>query len=1012
MRVVAGTVLALLLAPAGQASDARWAAVADALFQRVASETGVPNTLGPTSIAQDAAGFLWIGTQDGLVRWDGYRFVRHRAAPGTPHALPDAYVQRLHVDAAGRLWVGTLSAGLARYRAESGDFMRVPLGAEGLAHPNVTAMADAPAGGLWVGTDAGLSLLDADTGRLRRHVADFDGARRRVLSLLADRRGMLWIGTDQGLFRAAADGSAPQRVPLPDRMASSITALLEDAQQRIWIGNRNAGVAVLDAAGAVQPHSLAGSGVERHPVYALAQTPTGEVWIGTTDHGVLVVDAASMRWRWLRHEPLLPQSLDDDSIWALHADRSGLMWVGTGRSLLRHNPLTRAVHSVLGAKGRAQGLSGPQADAVLALPEGRIWVGNADGITELDALQGRVGQIRADNARPEQALPETAMFALLRVADGAVYAGTDQGLYRIGPADRRVQRVHWPGRDRGKAVWALLEHGDALWVAGQDGLWRVQPGRHGPTAAEHLDAQLPDPRIEMLAPAREGHLWVGTRSGLYLVDPARRTSRPYLQGPWVPPGLGTVVVNALVDDAGGDRLWLGTASVGILVVDAPHSAAPTIRVLGSEQGLPNLNISALLPDTRGRLWASTDDGLVVVEPLGLGVRALGAADGVQVSTYWAHSASATPDGELLFGGLGGLTVVRPEQLRAWSYRPEVVVTQLRVNGELQSAAALHASKGGLVLRPQTRSIAVEFAALDLSAPERNRYAYRLQGFDDAWNEVPATQRVAAYTNLPPGDYRLQVRGSNREQEWSTQELDMALTVQPAWYQTTPFRVLLAGAAAAALYAVVQARTLWLRRRQRQLEAVVAERTAALEQRTAELLESQRRLADMAYTDPLTGLANRRQFELLFNRHAATAKRQGMDFALALIDLDRFKLINDTLGHAAGDALLVEVARRLEQTVRESDTVARLGGDEFALLITSPLTEHTAGTLCRRIIAAFEAPVRHEGHEVRTSPSIGVAFHPHDGESLEQLYPKADAALYRAKAAGRNTWRSTAGEGAP
>ncbi len=1007
LRAIA-VVATLLATSLVQALPARWSALADVAFQRVTSETGVPNALGPTSITQDATGFLWIGTQDGLVRWDGYRFDRFRPALGAPHTLPDAYVQRLHLDAAGRLWVGTLSAGLARYRAESGDFMRVPVGSGGLPHPNVTSMANAPAGALWVGTDAGLSLIDPETGRLVRQVADFDGAAARVLSLLADRRGVLWVGTDRGLFRAASDGTAVQHVALSDRIQASVTALMEDDQQRIWVGTRHAGVAVLDASGSPVTRPLADDSIGQHPVVAIAQAATGDVWIGTTDHGVLIVDPRTLNRRWVRHEPLLPQSLDDDSIWALHVDRSGLMWVGSGRSLLRHDPQAHEALATLSAMGGGTGLSGTQADAVLAMPDGQVWVGNSKGIDVLDPSRAApVLRIRSDDSRPGRALPEAPMFGLQRSANGIVHAGTDQGLYRIDPRTRQVQHVRWAARDPGKAVWALLADGDALWVGGQDGIWRVRPDSN-PVVAEALDVEMPDRRLELLAHGPQGRLWVGTRSGLFLLDIERRTAQPYLQGSWVPAGLGTVVVNALLHDVEGDRLWLGTAALGIVVVDAPFGSAPKVQVLGVEQGLPNLNISAMLRDAQGRVWASTDDGLVVIDPRDLAAKALGAADGVQIATYWFHSAAASTDGDLLFGGLGGLTIVRPDRLQPWRHQPAVVLTQLRVDGAVQPAGALHAAQRALQLLPGTRSIAVEFASLDLSAPERNIYAYRLRGFEDRWTEVPANHRGATYTNLPPGDYELQVRGSDRQRQWSAHELNIGLTVQPAWHQTVVFRIALAAFALAGLYAVVHARTIWLQRRRRQLEALVAERTAALEQRTAELIEGERKMAEMAYTDSLTGLANRRQFELLFNHHAATARRQGLEFSLALIDLDRFKLVNDTLGHAAGDALLVEVARRLVHAVRDSDAVARLGGDEFALLISSSLTDETAGILFERILAAFDAPIHHEGREIRTSLSIGVAGFPRDGNDLDVLYARADAALYRAKEAGRNTWRSWEG----
>ena len=111
---------------------------------------------------------------------------------------------------------------------------------------------------------------------------------------------------------------------------------------------------------------------------------------------------------------------------------------------------------------------------------------------------------------------------------------------------------------------------------------------------------------------------------------------------------------------------------------------------------------------------------------------------------------------------------------------------------------------------------------------------------------------------------------------------------------------------------------------------------------------------------------------------AHAERDGRSFALMVCDLDRFKLVNDSLGHSAGDELLQEVARRLTGLVRSVDTVARMGGDEFVLLITSISHADDAKRLANRAIEALQAPVRIAGIDVHTSPSIGIAFYPHDG----------------------------------
>jgi diguanylate cyclase (GGDEF)-like protein len=303
----------------------------------------------------------------------------------------------------------------------------------------------------------------------------------------------------------------------------------------------------------------------------------------------------------------------------------------------------------------------------------------------------------------------------------------------------------------------------------------------------------------------------------------------------------------------------------------------------------------------------------------------------------------------------------------------------------------------LTVTPGANSIAVEFSALDYSAPERNRYAYRLDGFDSTWIDTEASHRVAAYTNLPPGDFTLRLRGSNRDGVWSESSVSLPIRVLPDWYQTMAFRVALAVAALAIVAALVQGRTVYLRRNQRDLERQVVERTA-------ELRESQRQLEQIAYYDTLTALPNRRMFTEEFREAIMMARMQDQRFALLLIDLDRFKQINDSLGHDAGDALLIEAAIRLQAAVRKSDCVARLGGDEFGVLVAQNPAATDIESICNRIIDSFVMPVPVNGTEVKSSASIGVAVFPDHGATLDSLYKSADLASYEAKRAGGNMWR--------
>ncbi|MGH8262236.1 MAG: EAL domain-containing protein, partial [Steroidobacteraceae bacterium] len=186
----------------------------------------------------------------------------------------------------------------------------------------------------------------------------------------------------------------------------------------------------------------------------------------------------------------------------------------------------------------------------------------------------------------------------------------------------------------------------------------------------------------------------------------------------------------------------------------------------------------------------------------------------------------------------------------------------------------------------------------------------------------------------------------------------------------------------------------VRRQVETLEQVVTARTQGLE-------AANKQLRHLATHDTLTGLPNRVLMDDRLSQAIVHADREGEAFAVLWMDLDRFKLVNDSLGHRAGDELLKEVAQRLKGVVRSIDTVARLGGDEFVLIVSPDPQREVAPQVASRIIEAMQAPVRVAGVEIHTSPSIGAAFYPADGGTIETLLAHADAAMYFAKQRGRN-----------
>ncbi|WP_235053925.1 two-component regulator propeller domain-containing protein [Sphingomonas sp. YL-JM2C] len=989
---------ALAFAAAGPVRAApRWTNLVTTVFHNYGRDQGLPHPV-PTALAQDRDGFIWIGTQGGLTRWDGYRFRAYKADPDVPGSLPDDWVQILHVDPAGTLWIGGGAGGLARYDAPRDRFVRVPLGPSG-GRTHIGAIADDGRGGLWIGTDQGLHHLNPANGAVRTTpIAIADAP---VRALLRDRSGALWVGTTKGLLRRAP-GSAGWTIVALDHAAVSITALYEDVEGRVWIGTQRRGLLLIDRPGA-RPRAVGeGPILSAGSVSAISPASPRELWVGMRGNGVVAIDVATLQPRFIRHDRTVANSLAHDDVWALLRDKAGSLWVGCMGGLSYHPRTSGLISAMLASENSVDGLSATDPQSVLATRDGRVWMGYLDGgVDVIDPAVGRVAALRpGDSGGHRTILPPDIVFALAEDRWGGVYIGTRRGLYHSGPAADGVRLVPLPGRDPQMSVTALAFDDGVLWVGGdEDGLLGVVPDRAGQPGRVLFgpkdNARLTDDGVNVIRRGLGHDLWIGTRNGLYRLDLATHaidhiafdaTDRGALPG--------RNVVAMLIDRR--NRLWVGTFGGGLAMMTGRDAAGRwRFHRIGVAQGLPHMNVDSLQMDGSGTIWAGTDDGLARVDPTSFAVRAVRQADGSALVDYYAGAGATSAVGEALFGAKGGLTIVRPGPLPRWTLQPPLVVTDLRIGGVTLPVAQVNqaTATAPLTVPPDANSLAVEFAALDYTAPERNHYAYRLDGFDRDWTETDANRRLAIYTNLPPGNYVLRLRGSNRAGVWTERERTLPIRVLPAWYQRLWLKLVGGVLLLLGVAMIVRWRTRYLRRRQADLERQIAERTA-------DLRAANERLGHLALTDPLTGCANRRHFLALAEDQIGAARRGGRPLCLAILDLDEFKAVNDRHGHPGGDAVLEMAGILLLDHLREGDAAGRIGGEEFAILMPDTAIADARLFADRLREAIATARITVDGLSIGVSVSMGVA-ELCDDEDFGRLYARADTGLYAAKQAGRN-----------
>ncbi|HVE71991.1 MAG TPA: two-component regulator propeller domain-containing protein [Thermoanaerobaculia bacterium] len=560
------------------------------LFRRLAIPDDVPAHLC-SAIAQDARGFLWFGTQGGLVRYDGTEWRVFRSNPNDPSTLAGNYVRALLVARDGRVWVGTFSGGLSVFDPRTETFTRFKV-----AYDRVEGLAEDREGRVWIATSAGLDRLDPRTKKLE-HFRLFDD---RVRGLLFDSRGTLWVGTRDGLQRWLGEGRGFVRVA-PELAGQYVIRLAEDRRGNIWVGTEEHGAAVIDARGTVRriaPRPVDPDGLSHYWVYGFAEGVDGEMWVATYGGGVDVVDTRTLRvLDRLRRDVSLPDTIGADRVGAVFRDRKNVMWVGTwGEGIARHDPRTRAFRSLRFT---------PPVVRAMEMRDGTIWAGtNGNGVDILDRELQRIG-----NYRPNaNGLTDGAITCLAQSADGTIWGATlNSMLHRLRPGANRFEAVPGPG---GPIRAMTLDRDGTLWIGAAQGMARVNP--------KTLETRLYNeswPAIEAIAITSDGTVWVGSDNGLYAFDPrtetARRFAKPTLPENWVP--------DLLITRDG--RLFAGTSGGAVLI--GPIGPIRPIRPIG-----PTRPAEALLEDAEGAIWIGPR-----IRIRGSEVREFGPPDGVAFRNF-------------------------------------------------------------------------------------------------------------------------------------------------------------------------------------------------------------------------------------------------------------------------------------------------------------------------------------------------------------------------------------------
>ncbi|MDQ1350629.1 MAG: hypothetical protein QG657_931 [Acidobacteriota bacterium] len=804
-------------------------------FDHLSLEDGLSQSI-IECIMQDSQGFMWFGTEDGLNKYDGYKFTVVRQIPNNLNSLSHNYVLSIYEDRSGVFWIGTFHGGLNKFDVKTGKFTHYTRrhgDPTSLSNNVVRAICEDREGTLWFATDEGLNRFDRQKGAFtvyRNIPGDPNSlSNNGVQVIYEDRSGVLWAGTNGGglnrFNRETGTFTVFKNNPRNRASLSNdvINAIYEDRSGTLWLGTQGGGLVKFDRkTGAFTTYRYEMNNplsLSNDIVRAIFEDNSGILWIGTYGGGLNRFDRTTGTFTAYQNDPVNRRSISNNSIYSIFQDRSGVFWIGTyGGGLNKFDGKKKAFMHYSVRPNNANSLSHNIVWSFYEEKDGILWIGTQAGLDKFDRKNDRYTHYRSDpNKRPGNSLSHNIVRQVYEDRFGTLWLGTSGGglnafdrkketfkVYMNDPANPHSlshNELRYIYEDRSGVLW-IGTNGGGLnkYNRGTDDFTRYRFNENNPNS-------LNNDFVRCMYEDRLGNFWIGTQGGgLDKFDRQKDVFTHYRYNPNDKNSLSNDFVFCIYEDTAG-VLWIGTWGGGI---NRFNRETETFTDFGAIDGLPSNAIFGILEDNQGNLWISTTRGLSNFNPKDQQYKNYNERDGLQSDEFNGGSYYKNSSGEMFFGGINGFNAFFPDRIKDNQYTPPIVITTFqKLNKEVQLDKPIFELKE-LILSPKDYFFSFEFAALDYTAPQKNRYAYKMEGLDQDWIATGADKRFASYTTLSPGAYTFRVKGSNNDGVWNPEGVSLKIIITPPFWKTWWFVALAAALVLFLLFNIYRARTMAIR----------------------------------------------------------------------------------------------------------------------------------------------------------------------------------------------------------
>ncbi len=822
-------------------------------FKQITSNDGLSENY-ITVLYRDSKDYLWIGTiQKGLNKYDGSNITIYENTGDLPGELSNNRVKCIYEDSKNNLWIGTQD-GLNLYDRKSNSFKVFRHNPPDVGN-FVECIVEDKKGNLLIAYNYGVGLIKWDFEndtftRYKIECPDGDCSANNITSIQEDSNGNIWLASiSSGIYRFEPESGSFAHYLDADLNCICEKNLFIDPKGIIWIGTNGQGVFSFDPTTSSFKHfgtKMGNQGVNNNHVRKIIQSDDTHLLIATDQGGINKYDMTTSTFEYIIYDEKYDQGLNSSGIREIYQDKEGILWVGTTRGGINvYNPKEGNNFKLFRNNKKKNSLSYNIVGCFFEDSEGMIWVGtDGGGVNVFNPKTGSFKKIYKHDPYDPYSISGDVIRCISEDKDGDIWIGTwEEGLNRFDRKENRFYHYfHNPNDSSSIAsntIWNLMiDHNDRIWLSSYNegvelfakGKGVVKRFKNNPGDANSISHNL----VWQINEDFQYNIWFNTCAGINLFDTLTNKFIVY-------DGFPDNNIRTFCRDKEGG-LWAGSISRGLFLFDQDGTV---LEVYNTKNGLPDNTIHAIQDDDKGNLWISTEKGITRFNKKSNEFKNYSKNDGLQGNAFFEQSSLKTRSGNIYFGGYNGFNSFHPDSMMKNNYPPKVYITDFRIfNKSVQpgvSGSPLQdqiSETEEITLSWHQNVFSFGFVAINYTYSNKNKYAYKMEGFEKEWNYINNDKQYITYTNLDPGKYTFRLKASNNNSVWNEEGTSIKIIILPPWWKTILFRIVSICSALLLILVFIEYRTYKLRKQRKLLARKVSERTAQLQKANTILEENQ------------------------------------------------------------------------------------------------------------------------------------------------------------------------------